>query len=547
MFGLMQRQPLLVSSIIRFAARHHARTEIVSKTVEGDIHRTTYAEAERRARRLARALGRLGIRQSDRVGTLAWNGFRHLEIYYAVSGMGAVCHTINPRLSDDDIAYIITNAEDRVLFADTSFVELLQRLGPRIGGCVRAVVMMTDPALMPDLSLPAGIDLLNYEDLIAGSDDGFDWPLLDENLASGLCYTSGTTGRPKGVLYSHRSTLLQSYGLNAADGFGLRAVDRVMPVVPMFHVNAWSVPFIAPMSGAALVMPGRHLDGASLHTLMEEERVTMSAGVPTVWLGLLQHLRATGGRLTTLRRLAVGGSACPRLLFDAFEDEYGVIISHAWGMTEVSPVGTFYQPTAETVDLPREEARRMRLKQGRALFGLEMRIVDDSGSELPWDGKAFGNLMVRGPWVCERYFGDAEGGADAEGWFATGDVATIDPHGNMEIVDRTKDVVKTGGEWVSSIALENIAVSHPDVAEAAIIAAQHPKWQERPLLVVVPREGREIDPAAMREMFRGKVPDWWIPDAVLPVEEMPHTATGKIHKVVLRERFGRYFVPGGGS
>ncbi len=544
MLGLMQDQPLMIASIIKHAARHHATAELVSKTLEGDIHRTDYAGLERRARRLVRVLQRLGVTPTDRVATLAWNGFRHMELYYAVSGMQAVCHTINPRLSPDDIAFIVADAGDVVIFAETCFAGLIAALAPRSPG-VRTIVFMTEREHMPDITLPSGIDMLCYEELMAAADEEYAWPEFDERSAAALCYTSGTTGKPKGVLYSHRSTLLHALSVNNSDVLGLRSADRMLPVVPMFHVNGWGIPYAGPMAGATLVMPGRHLDGASLTGLMNTERVTVSAGVPTVWLGLLQHLRATGQRLDTVKRLVVGGSACPRMLMEAFGDEYGVYVEHAWGMSEMSPIGTYNTPKASNADLPPVDALRLREKQGRALFGVDMRIVDDSGTELPWDGAHSGHLQVRGPWVCSAYFGGKPGDAlDGEGWFATGDVATIDREGYMEITDRSKDVIKSGGEWISSIQLENIAVAHPDVAEAAIVAATHPKWDERPLLIVVPRAGHSIDPDALLEIYRGKVAPWWKPDAVIVVDELPHTATGKVHKLTLRNQYRNHLIAG---
>ena len=541
MLGLMQTRPLMISSIIQHAARNHADTEIVSRTVEDTVHRISYRAIEARMRRLVRVLQHLGIKQGDRVGTLAWNGFRHLELYYAAPGMGAIYHTINPRLGADDIAYIIADAGDAVLFAETSFVPLLEALAPRMA--VRHVVMMTDADHMPAVALAAGQTLHCYETLMAEADEDYAWPEFDELTAAGLCYTSGTTGRPKGVLYSHRSTVLHGYAVNMADVFGLRAADRVMPVVPMFHVNAWGTPFSAPMAGAALVMPGRHLDGASLTAMMNAERVTVSAGVPTIWLGLLQHLRASGTRLDTVRSLVIGGSACPPMLIDAFAREYGVRVDHAWGMTEMSPLGTYNKPKANEDALGADAVAKRRQGQGRGIFGVDMKIVGDAGQVLPWDGVAFGNLMVRGHWVCDRYFGDAAAGAaDAEGWFATGDVATIDPDGFMEITDRSKDVIKSGGEWISSITLENIAVAHPDVAEAAIIAAHHAKWDERPLLLVVAKAGRTIDAAGLLASYAGRVPKWWLPDAVVVVDELPHTATGKLNKLALRTQYGQHLL-----
>ena len=541
MLGLMQTRPLMISSIIQHAARNHADTEIVSRTVDDTIHRISYRGIEVRMRRLVRTLQRLGVTQGGRVGTLAWNGFRHLEVYYAAPGMGALYHTINPRLGADDIAYIIEDAGDAVLFVETSFAPLLEALAPRIS--TRHIVMMTDPAHMPEVALAPGQTLHCYETLMAEADEDYAWPEFDELTAAGLCYTSGTTGRPKGVLYSHRSTVLHAYAVNMADVFGLRAADRVMPVVPMFHVNAWGTPFSAPLVGATLVMPGRHLDGASLTALMNAERVTVSAGVPTIWLGLLQHLRASGTRLDTVQSLVIGGSACPPMLIDAFAREYGIRVDHAWGMTEMSPLGTYNKPKANEGAMGADAVAKRRQGQGRSIFGVEMKIVDGSGQALPWDGIAFGDLLVRGHWVCQRYFGgNAGGGVDADGWFATGDVATIDPDGFMEITDRSKDVIKSGGEWISSITLENIAVAHPDVAEAAIIAAEHPKWDERPLLLVVPTTGRTIDADALLASYAGHVPKWWLPDEVLVVAELPHTATGKLNKLALRTQYGQHFM-----
>ena len=546
MLGLMQDQPLLISQIITHAARHHASAELVSKTVGGGIHRTNYAGLERRSRRLARALQRLDVRAGDRVATLAWNGYRHLELYYGVSGMQAVCHAVNPRLSADDITFILRDAGDVLLFAETSFAALVENVALRLAGQLRAVVVLAERAGMPAIDLPPGIELLCYEELLAASDEDYAWPVFDERTAASLCYTSGTTGRPKGVLYSHRSTLLHAYAISMADAIGLRATDRFLPVVPMFHVNAWGTPYAAPMSGAALVMPGRHLDGASLAGLMNDEKVTMSAGVPTVWLGLLHHLRASGQRLETVQRFMIGGSACPRLLFEAFDAEYGVRISHGWGMTELSPVGTYNTPKPGNAHLTGAAEMAVRVKQGRVLYGIDIRIVDDAGHELPHDGMRSGHLQVRGPWVCSAYYGETPGSAlDPEGWFSTGDVASIDPDGYMEITDRSKDVIKSGGEWISSIQLENIAVSHPDVAEAAIVAAKHPKWDERPLLIVVAKAGSSIDKNDLLRLYDGQVPKWWLPDDVVVVEELPHTATGKLQKNILRIRFQNYLLENG--
>ena len=546
MLGLMQQHPLLLSSIITHAARHHPKAEVVSKLPEGGMHRTDYATVERRARRLARVLGGpLGVRMGDRVATLAWNGYRHLELYYAISGMGAVCHTVNPRLAPEDILHIMNDAADGVLFADLSFVGLAEALAPRVPS-LRAVVLLCEAAEMPaGLALPPGMALHPYEALMAAADEeGYAWPRFDENTASALCYTSGTTGRPKCVLYSHRSSMLHAYAANMADFFGFRATDRVLPAASMFHACGWAMPYCAPMAGAALVLPGRHLDGASLVQLLNEERVTFSAGVPTIWLGVLQHLQETGTRLATLRRVGSGGSAVPRVMIEGLAAQ-GVEVQHAWGMTETSPLVTLNAPKPETAALPPEEAMRLRLKQGRAVCGTDIRIVDAEGRELPWDGVAFGDLEARGHWVCQEYLNrGAEGAADAEGWFRTGDVATIDPRGYAEKVDRSKDVIKSGGEWISSIALENIAVSHPDVAEAAIIAARHPKWMERPLLLVVPKPGRSVAPEAVLALYDGQVAHWWRPDVVLVVDELPHTATGKLNKLALRKQYQDHLLQG---
>ena len=544
MLGMMQQGPLLISSVLRHAARHHGGTEVVSKEIEGNIHRTSWAEVERRSRRMARVLQGLGIEPSDRVGTLAWNSYRHLEIYYGAPGMGAICHTINPRLHPDDLAYIVNHAGDGVIFVDTTFLSLIAAVAPRITETVRAIVFMTDPAHMPALALPPGMQLLCYDTLMDDADESYEWPVFDENTASVLCYTSGTTGRPKGVLYSHRSTLLHAYAVSTADVLGVTAQDRMLPVVPMFHVNAWGTPYSSALTGTALIMPGKHLNGASLYQLMNEERVTMSAGVPTVWLSLLQYMRATpGARLNTVKRIMTGGSACPLMLIEAFGREFGVRMEHGWGMTEISPVGTYNRPKAAHASLDQAGEEQLTLKQGRALPGIDIKIVDPDNQELPWDGVAFGDLLVRGGWVIDAYYGDPPGSAtDADGWFATGDVATIDPNGMMEIVDRSKDVIKSGGEWISSITLENIALSHPDVAEAAVIAARHPKWDERPLLIVLPVAGRCPSAESILSIYDGKIAKWWLPDAVVVVDELPHGATGKLQKMTLRAKYQDYLL-----
>ncbi|MBL8510376.1 MAG: fatty-acid--CoA ligase [Betaproteobacteria bacterium] len=541
MSGKMMQRPLLISSLIDYAAKNFGDSEIVSRTVEGGIHRYNYREAERRAKRLANALKHLGVKTGERIGTIAWNGYRHFEIYYAVSGMGAVTHTINPRLFPEQIAYIVNHAEDQYLFVDLTFVPLLETLAPMITG-VKAFIVMTDRAHMPQAKLP---NLLCYEDLLAAEADDYVWPIFDDNTPSSLCYTSGTTGNPKGVQYTHRSTIYHTYAAIMPAAFGLSSQDSVLPVVPMFHVNAWGIPYICAAVGAKLVFPGPALDGASLYRLFEDEGVTLSAGVPTVWMGLLNHVKSNKLKFSTFRETVVGGSACPPAMIETFESDYGVTVVHAWGMTELSPLGSMCRLRRKHLELPIKEQLALKAKQGTAVFGIEMKIIDDDGKELPRDGKAFGDLMVRGPWVVESYFKE-EFSALRDGWFATGDVATIDTDGYMQITDRSKDVIKSGGEWISSIDLENIAVGHPAVQEAAVIGIRHPKWDERPLLVVVKRPGMEVSREEMLKYFEGKCAKWWLPDDVAFVTELPHNATGKLLKTRLRETFKDYTLPTAG-
>ncbi len=545
MDGQMMQQPLLISSLIVHAERHHGDTEIVSRRVEGDIHRTTYRQVAQRARQVAQALGALGVQAGDRVATLAWNGYRHMELYFGVSGSGAVLHTVNPRLHPDQITYIADHAEDQVLFFDMTFWPLIQAVAGRTK-TVKHWVAMTDREHMPvDAAKVPG--LLCYEELLSAQDGSYAWPRFDENRASSLCYTSGTTGNPKGVLYSHRSTMLHTFAAALPDCLNLAAADAVLPVVPMFHVNAWGIVYIAPMTGAKLVLPGAGLDGKSLYELIEAEGVTVSAGVPTVWQGLLAHVDAQGLKFSTMRRSAIGGSACPPAMIARFRDAYDVRVIHAWGMTEMSPIGTagaFKWP--HLAQTPEQQLAVMST-QGRAIFGVEMKIVGEDGHELPWDGQASGDLLVRGPWVIERYFRD-EGGdpllhaADGD-WFPTGDVAKINADGYMSITDRSKDVIKSGGEWIGSIDLENIAMAHPAVAMAACIAAHHPKWDERPLLVVMKKPGAEVSREALLASFEGKIAKWWTPDDVVFVDAIPLGATGKMQKNKLREQFRDHKLP----
>ncbi len=542
MHGLMMNRPLLISSIAEHAERFHGDREIVSVTADNPRHRCTIRDAVSRSKQVANALHRLGLEQGDRIATIAWNDYRHLELYYGISGAGYVCHTINPRLFPEQLIFIINHAEDRWIFTDLMFVPLLEKLLPKIPN-VEGFVVMTDEAHMPETSLP---NTVCYETLLAAESSGYEWPDLDERSASALCYTSGTTGDPKGVLYDHRSTVLHAYAAPAPDIMDLSSMDCVLPVVPLFHVNAWGVPYSCLMVGAKLVFPGPKMgDGAALFELMDSEDVTMALGVPTVWLALLQHCASAGKRLDKLKRTLVGGAAVPRSMIREFRDKHGVELRQGWGMTEMSPLGTCNSLKAGLESLSPEERLDLATKAGRGIFGCELRIMNEEGQELPWDGVAYGALQVRGPWICSDYF-KLEGSAGshtADGWFDTGDVATIDPQGYMAITDRTKDVIKSGGEWISSIALENAAMGHPAVAEAAVIGVAHPKWTERPLLVVVRAAGQELDRDEVLGYLKGKVADWWIPNDAVFVDELPHTATGKVKKIELRRQFTDYSFP----
>jgi len=540
MKGSMQEWPLLIHTIIDHAARNHGEREIVTRTVEGPIHRYTYKDLHSRSRKAAKALTKMGVQLGDRIATLAWNTHRHMEIWYGIMGIGAVCHTINPRLFHDQIEYIVNHAEDRMIFVDLTFVPILEAIQDKLP-TVECYVVMTDAENMPDTKLK---NALCYEEWVEAVDDDFAWPQFDENTAAGLCYTSGTTGNPKGVLYSHRSNVIHALAGNTGDALGLRARDVILPVVPMFHANAWAITFAAPSTGAKLVMPGARMDGPAIYELLSEEKVTISAAVPTVWLMLLQDLEKTGAKLPHMERVIIGGSAAPRFMIEAFKKAYEVEVIHAWGMTEMSPMGTLSHFKAGMEDQPLEEQFDIRAMQGRAPYTIEMKIVDDEGVERPWDGKTFGRLMVRGPAIAGSYFkGDGGDILDDEGYFDTGDVATIDPLGYMRITDRAKDVIKSGGEWISSIELENLAAGHPKVAEAAVIGMAHPKWDERPLLIILPKEGEEPTKEEILEFMEGKIAKWWMPDDVVFVEEIPHTATGKIQKLALRDRFKDYVLP----
>jgi len=540
MLGLMQDWPLLCHRIIDHAAIQHGNREVVTRSIEGPIHRTNYREIRKRALKVAQRLEKDGIKLGDRVATLAWNTWRHLETWYGITGIGAVYHTVNPRLFPEQIAYIANHAEDRLMFLDTTFVPLMEKLQDKLPTIERYVVL-TDAAHMPQTALRNAVA---YEDWIAEVDGDFTWATFDENTACGMCYTSGTTGNPKGVVYSHRSNVLHSMVAITPDAFDLSVQDTIMPVVPFFHANGWTIAFSAPMSGCRLILPGMKLDGVSIYELLEGERVTMTAAVPTIWLMLLNHMETNNLKLSTLRRVLIGGSACPRAMIEKFERTYGVTVAHAWGMTEMNPIGSIcaIKPDYDANDY--EKLLDVKSKQGAAPFTVEMKIVDDSEKELPWDGKTVGRLKVKGVAVTKGYF-KGEGGnlLDPNGFFDTGDICAIDPFGNIQITDRSKDVIKSGGEWISSIDLENLAVGHPKVMEAAVIGIRHPKWDERPLLIIIPKKGESPTREEILNYMEGKIAKWWMPDDVVFVNEIPHTATGKILKTALRDQFKEYTLP----
>ncbi len=540
LMGQMMSQPLLISSIIEYAARHYGSAEIVSRRVEGDLHRYTYRECHARARRMANALKGLGVEIGDRIATIAWNGYRHMELYYAVSGSGAVLHTINPRLHAEQLAYIINHAEDHVVCFDLTFLPMIEAIAAHCK-MVKTFVLMADRARMPaETGIP---NLQCYEDLIDGNSEDYDWPQFDENSAASLCYTSGTTGNPKGALYSHRSTVLHAYGSAMPNALNVSAMDTVLPVVPMFHVNAWGLPYSVLLSGAKMVYPGAALDGKSLYELFEAEGVTFSAGVPTVWLGLVNYALQNDLKFSTFRRTVIGGSACPPSMMDTLIDKLDVQVIHAWGMTEMSPLGTTGGLQNRHLALSKAEQRKILQKQGHAVYGVDMKIVDDSGVELPWDGSTYGHLYVKGPWIISSYFKNEGGDPLVDGWFPTGDVATIDADGYMQITDRSKDVIKSGGEWIGTIDLENIAMAHPAVMQAACIGIAHPKWDERPLLLVIRRPNMDVSREELLAFFDGKIAKFWMPDDVLFVDALPMGATGKIQKNKLREQFRQYKLP----
>jgi fatty-acyl-CoA synthase len=540
MFGLMQQHSLLISSLIEFANRHHGDGEVVSKRVEGDYHRYSWADVANRSRQMANALDALGLEQGQRVATLAWNGYRHLELYFGVSGSGRVLHTLNPRLHPDQVVWIANHAEDQVLFFDMTFLPLVQAVHARCTTIQNWVAMCDADKLPKDTGIP---NLISYESLIEVHSNQYVWPELDENTASSMCYTSGTTGNPKAALYSHRSTMLHAYAAALPDVMCISAKDAILPVVPMFHVNAWGIPYSAAMTGAKLVFPGPALDGKSVYELIEAEGVTFAAGVPTVWQMLLSHMKPNALKFSSLKRTVIGGSACPPAMIDAFRESYGVDVLHAWGMTEMSPLGTLCTLKNKHLNLPAEAQMKLRLKQGRCIFGVDMKIVNDAGEALPHDGKTYGDLLVKGPWIIREYFKQEGESPLVDGWFPTGDVATIDEDGFMQITDRSKDVIKSGGEWISSIDIENIAMAHPNVMMAACIGMPNPKWDERPVVCVVKKPGAEITSLELLKFYEGKTAKWQIPDDVIFVDAIPLGATGKMLKTKLREQLAEYKLP----
>ena len=538
MQGLMSDRPLLISSLIDHAARYHGDTEIVSSDAEEKITRSNYKEVNTRSKKIAQALTKLGIKPGDTIATMAWSNVRHYELYFGISGIGSICHTINPRLFPEQLVFIMNDAKDKFIFIDLDFISLMEKLFDKLK-TIQKVIVLCKKEDMPNSDITE--NLICYEDLIDNENGIFDWPIFDEKMASSLCYTSGTTGNPKGVLYAHRSTVIHAFAAAAPDAMSLSARDVVMPIAPMFHANAWAIPYVSTMVGAKLVLPGRNLDGKSVQSLIENEKVTFTAAVPTIWLMLFEYLEQSGKKLDSLKSCVVGGSACPRFMMEKFYEKYGVEVLHCWGMTETSPIGTINRALPKHEGQSFSERLDIAVKQGRPVYGVEIKITDENGITLPSNGKDFGNLWIRGPWICSGYLNiensETHGKDD---WFLTGDVATIDADGFMQITDRTKDVIKSGGEWISSIEIENFAVAHPSVMEAAVIGVFHPKWDERPLLILVRNENSEVSKEEILNFLKGKIASWWMPDDVVFVDSLPHTATGKIQKLVLREQFKDY-------
>ncbi len=539
MYGLMSNKNLLISSLIEHSSQYHGDTEIAHRLSNGKIEKTTYKETNFRTKRLAKSLIKIGVKVGDTLGTIAWSNLRHLELYYGISGIGAVCHTINPRLFKEQLVFIINDAKDKVLFVDLDFLELISEISNNIGSVEKIVFLCTREDLPKNYKLKQ--DVLAYEDLIEQEDALKEWPELDESTASSLCYTSGTTGNPKGVLYSHRSTMIHTLAAANPDALNISSTDVIMPIAPMFHANAWGIPYIANMVGAKLVLPGRHLDGKSVYDILQREEVTFTAAVPTIWLMLFDYLDKSKKKIDFLKRCVIGGSACPKFMIEEFHKKYGVEVIHAWGMTETSPLGTVNRPLKKHLALSQEEKYDLATKQGRPIYGVKIKITNDNGDLLPNDGKAFGNLWVKGPWICSGYLNISHSKVhDKNGWFLTGDVASIDKDGFMLITDRVKDVIKSGGEWISSIQIENIVVGHEKVLEAAVIGAKHKKWDERPLLLVV--KAGDVKKSEIFNFLENKIAKWWMPDDMVFVDKLPHTATGKIRKVELKKNYENFLI-----
>ena len=539
MLGLMSKQQLLISSLIEHSGKYHGETEIAHCLHDGTVEKTNYKETLFRIKKLASGLLKINVKLGDKIGTLAWSNLRHFELYYGIAGLGAICHTINPRLFKEQIIFIINDAEDKVIFLDLDFADLISQVSDELH-TVEKFIFLCDKKDMPK-NISFNKPVLCYEELMEHNENLENWPVFSENTASSLCYTSGTTGNPKGVLYSHRSTVIHTLAAAAPDAFKLSSVDVVMPIAPMFHANAWGIPYVATMVGAKIVLPGRNLDGESIYNLLESEKVTFTAAVPTIWLMLLEFLEKKNKKINFLKSCAIGGSACPKFMIETFSEKYGVEVIHAWGMTETSPLGTVNKPLSKHLKLIKEKKVKLATKQGRPVYGVDIKITNDAGTELKRDGKSFGNLWVKGPWICSGYLNISNSNTHLEdGWFLTGDVATIDSDGYMQITDRVKDVIKSGGEWISTIEIENIAVAHPKVLEAAVVGVLHHKWDERPLLMIVTKE--EVTKEEVFSFLEGKIAKWCMPDDILFLKDLPHTATGKVRKVDLKEKYRSYLI-----